>query len=295
VAKHVATQPDSERAELVVITGMSGSGKATVLKALEDLGYYAVDNLPIELIPKFAELAKDSPHARRAALVIDIREGTQLSQFPALLGRLRRRVPSKLVFLEADDSTLARRFSETRRPHPLGKQASILKSIRMERELMAPIRGLADHIINTSKFNVHELREVIGEKLGGGRDESAMRIDITSFGYRHGLPADSDLVFDVRFLPNPNYIPQFKNLTGRNPGVVRYIRSFPQTIEFIDRISELLIYLIPHYVREGKSYLTIAFGCTGGHHRSVMIAGAIRKRLTQAGFKVKETHRDIGK
>jgi UPF0042 nucleotide-binding protein len=165
----------------------------------------------------------------------------------------------------------------------------------MERELMAPIRGLADHIINTSKFNVHELREVIGEKLGGGRDESAMRIDITSFGYRHGLPADSDLVFDVRFLPNPNYIPQFKNLTGRNPGVVRYIRSFPQTIEFIDRISELLIYLIPHYVREGKSYLTIAFGCTGGHHRSVMIAGAIRKRLTQAGFKVKETHRDIGK
>jgi UPF0042 nucleotide-binding protein len=295
VPKNVAGKPDSERAELVVITGMSGSGKATVLKALEDLGYYAVDNLPIELIPKFAELAKDSPHARRAALVIDIREGTQLAQFPALLGRMRRRVPSTLVFLEADDSTLARRFSETRRPHPLGQQASILKSIRMERELMAPIRGLADHIINTSKFNVHELREVIGEKLGRGRDASAMRIDITSFGYRHGLPADSDLVFDVRFLPNPNYIPRFKNLTGRNPGVVRYIRSFPQTIEFIDRISELLIYLIPHYVREGKSYLTIAFGCTGGHHRSVMIAGAIRKRLTQAGFKVKETHRDIGK
>jgi UPF0042 nucleotide-binding protein len=232
---------------------------------------------------------------RRAALVIDIREGTQLSQFPALLGRLRRRVPSTLVFLEADDSTLARRFSETRRPHPLGKQASVLKSIRMERELMAPIRALADHIINTSKFNVHELREAIGEKLDGGRDESAMRIDITSFGYRHGVPADSDLVFDVRFLPNPNYIPQFKNLTGRNPSVARYIRSFPQTVEFIDRISELLIYLIPHYVREGKSYLTIAFGCTGGHHRSVMIASSIRKRLTQAGFKVKETHRDIGK
>lgn len=294
MAKHAA-QPDSDRGELVVITGMSGSGKATVLKALEDLGYYAVDNLPIELIPKFAELAKGSPHVRRAALVIDIREGTQLSQFPALLGRLRRRVPSTLVFLEADDSTLARRFSETRRPHPLGKQASVLKSIRMERELMAPIRALADHIINTSKFNVHELREAIGEKLDGGRDESAMRIDITSFGYRHGVPADSDLVFDVRFLPNPNYIPQFKNLTGRNPSVARYIRSFPQTVEFIDRISELLIYLIPHYVREGKSYLTIAFGCTGGHHRSVMIASSIRKRLTQAGFKVKETHRDIGK
>ena len=249
MAKHVAVGPDSPRAELVVITGMSGSGKATVLKALEDLGYYAVDNLPIGLIPKFAELAKDSPHVRRAALVIDIREGTHLSQFPALLERLRRRVPSTLVFLEADDSTLARRFSETRRPHPLGKQTSVLKSIRLEREMLAPIRGLADHIINTTKFNVHELRELIGEKLGGGRDDSAMRIDITSFGYRHGVPTDSDLVFDVRFLPNPNYIPQFKNLTGKNPSVVRYIRSFPQTIEFIDRISELLVYLIPHYVR----------------------------------------------
>jgi UPF0042 nucleotide-binding protein len=295
VAKHPAGPSDPQDAELVVITGLSGSGKATVLKAFEDLGYYAVDNLPIELIPKFAELAKGSAHVRRAALVIDIREGEQFAQVPALFERLRRQTPATLVFLEADDATLARRFSETRRPHPLGTQASVQKSLRMERELLAPIRSMADHIIDTSKFNVHELREVIGEKFSGGRNESSLRIDITSFGYRHGVPADSDLVFDVRFLPNPNYIPQFKNLTGRNPGVVRYIRSFPQTIEFIDRISELLIYLIPHYVREGKSYLTIAFGCTGGHHRSVMIASAIRKRLMQAGFKVKETHRDIGK
>jgi RNase adapter protein RapZ len=295
VAKRVAGQSDPQDAELVVITGISGSGKATVLKAFEDLGYYAVDNMPIELIPKFAELAKGSAHVRRAALVIDIREGEQLAQFPALFERLRERTPATLVFLEADDATLARRFSETRRPHPLGKQVSVAKSIRMERNLLAPIRSVADHIIDTSKFNVHELREVIGEKFSGGRNESSLRIDITSFGYRHGVPADSDLVFDVRFLPNPNYIPQFKNLTGRNPSVVRYIRSFPQTIEFIDRISDLLVYLIPHYVREGKSYLTVAFGCTGGHHRSVMIASAIRKRLTQAGFKVKETHRDIGK
>jgi UPF0042 nucleotide-binding protein len=295
VAKHVAGQSDSQGAELVVITGLSGSGKATVLKAFEDLGYYAVDNMPIELIPKFADLAKGSAHVRRAALVIDIREGELLAQFPALFQRLRRQTPATLVFLEADDATLARRFSETRRPHPLGTQASVQKSLRMERKLLAPIRSEADHIIDTSKFNVHELREVIGEKFSGSRNESSIRIDITSFGYRHGVPADSDLVFDVRFLPNPNYIPRFKNLTGRNPGVVRYIRSFPQTIEFIDRISDLLIYLIPHYVREGKSYLTIAFGCTGGHHRSVMIANAIRKRLAQAGFKVKETHRDIGK
>jgi UPF0042 nucleotide-binding protein len=295
VAKHVIGQTDPKGAELVVITGLSGSGKATVLKAFEDLGYYAVDNLPIELIPKFAELAKGSGHVKRAALVIDVREGEQLAHFPALFQRLRRRTPVTLLFLEADDATLARRFSETRRPHPLGRQASVRKSLRTERNLLAPIRSVADHIIDTSKFNVHELREVIGEKFSGGRNESSIRIDITSFGYRHGVPADSDLVFDVRFLPNPNYIPEFKNLTGRNPSVVRYIRSFPQTIEFIDRISDLLVYLIPHYVREGKSYLTIAFGCTGGHHRSVMIAGSIRKRLAQAGFQVKDTHRDIAK
>jgi len=295
VPKPTARQPDPKSAELVVITGLSGSGKATVLKAFEDLGYNAVDNLPIELIPKFAELAKNSRQVRRAALVIDVREGEQLARFPALFARLRRKTPATLVFLEADDATLARRFSVTRRPHPLGTEASVQKSLGTERELLAPIRSVADHIIDTSKFNVHELREVIGEKFSGNRNESSIRIDITSFGYRHGVPADSDLVFDVRFLPNPNYIPEFKNLTGRNPSVARYIRSFPQTVEFIDRISELLIYLIPHYVREGKSYLTIAFGCTGGHHRSVMIAGSIRKRLAQAGFQVKETHRDIGK
>jgi len=295
VAKRVARHPDRQGAELVIITGLSGSGKATALKAFEDLGYYAVDNLPIGLIPKFAELAKDSAYVRRAALVIDIREGQKLAQFPALFQRLRRRVPATLVFLEADDATLARRFSETRRPHPLGIGSSVLKSLRTERERLAPIRKVADHIINTSKFNVHELRDVIEDKFGGGREESNIRIDITSFGYRHGVPPDSDLVFDVRFLPNPNYIPQFKNLSGRHPSVARYIRSFPQTVEFIDRISELLVYLIPHYIREGKSYLTIAFGCTGGHHRSVMIASEIRKRLARAGFKVKETHRDVGK
>ncbi len=277
----------------MIITGLSGSGKATVLKAFEDLGYYAVDNLPIGLIPKFAELTQDAAKVRRAALVIDIREGLGLKQFPAIYKQLRRRVPATLVYLEADDSTLVRRFSETRRPHPLGIASSVSKSIQAEREQMAPIRAVADHIINTSKFNVHELREVIEDKFSGGREQSNIRIDITSFGYRHGVPPDSDLVFDVRFLPNPNYIPEFKKLTGRHPRVARYIRSFPQSVEFIDRISELLVYLVPHYIREGKSYLTIAFGCTGGHHRSVMIASEIRKRLSRAGFKVKETHRDV--
>ena len=293
MAKRTKEPPDSLDAQLVIITGLSGSGKATVLKAFEDLGYYAVDNLPIGLIQKFAELTQDAPKVRRAALVIDIREGLGLKQFPAIYKKLRRRVRATLVYLEADDSTLVRRFSETRRPHPLGITTSVSKSIREEREQLAPIRAVADHIINTSKFNVHELREVIEDKFRGGREKANIRIDITSFGYRHGVPPDSDLVFDVRFLPNPNYIPEFKRLTGRHPRVARYIRSFPQTVEFIERISELLVYLVPHYIREGKSYLTIAFGCTGGHHRSVMIASEIRKRLAHAGFKVKETHRDV--
>src|SRR5215472_1987791 len=281
--------------ELVIITGLSGSGKATVLKAFEDLGYYAVDNLPIGLLAKFAELTKEAAKVRRAALVIDIREGQTLKQFPAIFKKLRRRIAATLLFLEADDRTIVRRFSETRRPHPLGVEASVLNSIRNEREQLAPIRAVADHIINTSKFNVHELREVIGDQFQGGREEAKIRIDITSFGYRHGVPPDSDLVFDVRFLPNPNYIPEFKKLSGRHPSVARYIRSFPQTSEFIDRISDLLVYLLPHYIREGKSYLTIAFGCTGGHHRSVMIADQIRKNLVAAGFRAKVTHRDMVK
>ena len=295
MAKPGAQTVDSQAAQLVIITGVSGSGKGTVLKAFEDLGYYAVDNLPIELIPKFAELTKDSAKVQRAALVIDIREGEKLRKFPLIYQKLRQRVPATLLFLEADDSTLVRRFSETRRPHPLGIGESVRKSIQSERAQLAPIRAVADHIINTSKFNVHELRDVIGDKFRGDREESKIRIDITSFGYRWGVPADSDLLFDVRFLPNPNYIPEFKKLSGRHPSVARYIRSFPQTVEFIDRISELLVYLIPHYIREGKSYLTIGFGCTGGHHRSVMIASEIRKRLARAGFKVKETHRDVNR
>jgi UPF0042 nucleotide-binding protein len=289
------TKRASPSAELVIITGMSGSGKGSVLKVFEDLGYYSVDNLPIGLIPKFAELTRDSASIRLSALVVDIREGQGLKRFPAIYARIRREIPTRLIFMEADDDTIIRRFSETRRPHPLGTAQSIGRSIRQEREMLAPIRKLAELNINTSKFTVHELRDFIREKFVGQREESKIMIYVTSFGYRHGVPADSDLVFDVRFLPNPNYIPKFKKLTGRHPSVARYIRSFPQTIEFIDRISALLVYLLPHYIREGKSYLTIAFGCTGGHHRSVMIADQIRKSLAAAGYRVKVTHRDSTK
>jgi len=291
----MAKRPPRQKAELLIITGLSGSGKGSVIRALEDLGYYSVDNLPIELIPKFAELTRDSATVRCAALVVDIREGESLKNFPALYAQIRRSIPTKLLFLEANDATLVRRFSETRRPHPLGTDRSVQRSVVSERRKLAPIRALADIIIDTSKFNVHDLRETIVEKFRGEREESKIVIYVTSFGYRHGVPADSDLVFDVRFLPNPNYIPAFKKLTGRNPQVARYIRSFPQTTEFIQRISDLLIYLLPHYIREGKSYLTIAFGCTGGHHRSVMIAEQIHKSLSRAGYRVKVNHRDLVK
>jgi UPF0042 nucleotide-binding protein len=289
-----ASKP-AAKSELVVITGLSGSGKGSVLKVLEDLGYYSVDNLPIDLIPKFAELTRDSDTARFAALVVDIREGTSLKRFPAIYQKVRQNIASRLIFLEADDESLMRRFSETRRPHPLGADRSIAKSIQAERRHLAPIKSLADLTINTSKFTVHELRDYINEKFRADGEEKKIMVYVTSFGFRHGVPPDSDLVFDVRFLPNPNYIPKFKHLTGRHPSVAAYIRKFPQTQTFLQRISELLVYLLPHYVEEGKAYLTISFGCTGGHHRSVMIAEQMRKSLALAGYKTKVTHRDITK
>jgi len=293
--KKTTSNPSRARSELVIITGMSGAGKATVLKVLEDLGYYAVDNLPIDFSGKFAELVRDSANIRSAAIVIDIREGEGLVKFPGIYRRIKRSISTRLIFLEADDESIMRRFSETRRPHPLGVEQSNRESIGSERKKLASIRALADLCIDTSRFTVHDVRDFIREKFDSEREESKIIVYINSFGYRHGVPPDSDLVFDVRFLPNPNYIPKFKKLTGRHPSVARYIRSFPQTKEFIERISELLVYLLPHYIREGKSYLTIAFGCTGGHHRSVMIADQIRKNLASSGFHTKVSHRDMQK
>lgn len=281
--------------DLVIITGMSGSGKLTALKAFEDLGFYAVDNLPIALVPKFADLTHDSKSRRRAALIIDIREGEALKQFPAMYREVKKELSSILLFLDADDEVLQRRYSETRRPHPLGSESTVLSSLRDEREQLTPIRELADLYIDTSKLNVHELRRLINGKFEGAHEGTKIAVYVNSFGFRNGVPPDSDLVFDVRFLPNPNYIPEFKKLSGRHPSVARYIRSFPQTMEFVNRISDLLIYLLPHYIREGKSYLTISFGCTGGQHRSVFIANEIHKRLRKAGFTVKESHRDVNR
>ena len=281
--------------DLVVLTGMSGSGKGSVLKAFEDLGYYCVDNLPVDLIPKFADLRRNRPEIRRAALVVDIREGAGLKRFPRIYDRFRREMGALLIFLEASDDALGRRFSETRRPHPLLKGRSLREGIAAERKLLLPIREMADMVLDTSRFNVHDLRRHIIEQFSGTAADRSLVISCTSFGYRHGVPAESDLVFDVRFLPNPNYIPRFQHLTGKKPAVANYIRSFPQTEEFRRRILELLRYLIPHYVREGKSYLTISFGCTGGHHRSVYMAETIAKELAETGFQTKVTHRDVAK
>ena len=281
--------------ELVIITGMSGSGKASVLKAFEDLGYYCVDNLPVELITQFAELAIQSEETRRTALVVDVREGSKLEQLPGILKSVRRMIPTKVVFLEASDAVLLRRFSETRRPHPLGNDAPVKSALKEERRHLGAIRRMADFVIDTSKFNVHELRTHINERFHEESSEKSILVSSVSFGFRHGVPEDADLVFDVRFLPNPHFVPEFRPLTGRDPKVAKYIRSFPQTKEFISRISDLLIYLLPHYIHEGKSYLTIAFGCTGGQHRSVMIAEEVGKHLRQAGYKVKVVHRDSPK
>jgi len=277
---------------MVVITGMSGSGKASVLKAFEDLGYYCVDNLPIGLISHFADLAKQSTEIEKAALVTDIREGEHLKKLPDIIRRLKRQMNTTVLYLEASDEVLLRRFSETRRPHPLGTDSTVKAALSTERRMLHSIRALADVVVDSSRFNVHELRAHITAKFTQGSTDRDILISIVSFGYKAGVPMDADLVFDVRFLPNPHFVPEFKPLTGRHPKVAKYIRSFPQTQEFIDRISELLIYLLPHYVREGKSYLTIGFGCTGGQHRSVLIAEEVRKRLGKAGYRAKVIHRD---
>jgi UPF0042 nucleotide-binding protein len=279
-------------AELVVITGMSGSGKASVLKAFEDLGYYCVDNLPVGLIPRFAELVGQSAEISRTALVVDVREGAQLESLPAIMKSVKRILPTRMIFLEADETVLLRRFSETRRPHPLGADTPVKSSLKTERAHLKPIRAIADFVVDTSRFNVHELRHYITERFQKHKRDRNLMVSCVSFGFRHGVPDDVDLVFDVRFLPNPHFVPEFRPLTGRDAKVARYIRSFPQSKEFIKRISELLVFLLPHYIREGKSYLTIAFGCTGGQHRSVMIAEEVAKLLRKSEYSVKVVHRD---
>lgn len=291
----MAKSPRHDARQLVILTGLSGSGKSTVLRAFEDLGFYCVDNLPVDLIPSFAELhAQSGGEFSRAALLVDAREGARLERLPELYRRLRADYPLTLVFIEAGEDALLRRYSETRRPHPLGKDSSVRESLLRERAIMKPIRRLADVVIDTTRFNVHELRHFITQRFHNP-DHHPMLVSVVSFGYRYGIPTDADLVFDVRFLPNPHFSPTLRRYSGKNPKIVRFLRKFPQTGEFLKRIEGLLTYLIPHYIREGKSYLTVAIGCTGGRHRSVALGESIRKSLAARGFDVKIVHRDVEK
>ena len=291
--KKSGQQKPEPKGELVILTGMSGSGKLSALKTFEDLGYYSVDNLPLDLIPRFAELIKQAKNGNRAALVVDVREGMRLDEFPATLKKVRKVLPTRVLFLEASDEVLVRRFSETRRPHPLGRSDTVVRSIKAERKRLDPIRNVADIVLDTSKFNVHDLRAHINAQFEREESDRNLAISSNSFGFKNGVPSEADLVFDVRFLPNPHFVPEFRKLTGKHPKVAKYVRQFPQTQEFLDKTEEMLTFLLPHYIKEGKSYLTVAFGCTGGQHRSVFIAEEMKKRLTAGGYRVKSAHRDM--
>ncbi len=265
------------------------------MKAFEDLGYFAIDNLPVQLIPVFVRLSEESSEIDRTAIVSDVRSREFLGMFPRIHQELTEKgIGVTVVFLEADDDVLLRRYSETRRPHPLPDQ-DVLAAIRQEREMLSDIRDLADIVIDTSEHTVHTLRAAIKDRFAEKTGANELNITISSFGFRHGLPRGLDMLFDVRFLPNPHFIPELRPFTGRDPKVIEYLRSEGEVEETINRFIDLLAYLLPRFQREGKSYLTVGIGCTGGRHRSVMVADAINERLAELGYKSKVVHRDISK
>ena len=297
-ARSTARRSKPEAAPFIVVTGLSGAGKLHALRALEDLGYLCVDNLPIALIPAFADLILHArgPERRRAAVVVDVREGRSLARFPGVYRKLKERVGGRirLVFLEANDTAILRRFSETRRPHPLGVDQSVAEGIGEERRLLLPIRRLADQVVDTSSLTVHELRRRILESAGGSESVAPLVVTFVSFGFRRGLPLDADLVFDVRFLPNPNFVPSLRRWTGRQTRVSRYVLRSPAAIRFLKLTIGLLKFLVPQYIAEGKTYLTIGVGCTGGRHRSVAIAEALARKLKGVrGIELRVRHRDV--
>jgi len=284
-------------ASFIIISGLSGSGKGTFLRALEDRGYFCVDNLPLELLSKFHELIlKSGDGSAKAALVMDVREGQNLNEFPAIYEELKKNtaVEMSLWFLEASDAALVRRFSETRRPHPVDPNQPVLEAIAAERELLAPIRSVADHVLDTSQFTIHELRQHVG-RLFEDTEAGHLLVSMVSFGFKYGVPIDSDLVFDVRFLPNPNFVPQLKAFTGSNQKVVDYMNSQEATGKFLEHLYKFVDFLLPEYEKEGKSYVTIAVGCTGGRHRSVFIANALAEHIQARQYRVKVSHRDVEK
>lgn len=279
---------------LVIITGASGSGKATLLRALEDRGYFCVDNLPVGLLTKFAELiAEGDP--QRAALVVDVREGPGLETFPGIYAELQEfpELRTSLLYLDASDETLIRRFSETRRPHPLDPTLTVREAIDFERQRLNPIRAMADQVIETSHFSIHELR-AYADRLLEPKTGSKLLVTLLSFGYKYGIPVDADMIFDVRFLANPYFVPELRPLTGSDDPVIEFMNAQPLTAGFLDRLKSMLGFLLPEFEREGKSYLTVAIGCTGGRHRSVMIVNALAI-LAGTDRKINVVHRDVEK
>lgn len=268
---------------------------SSALKAFEDLGYFSIDNLPVQLIPTFVRLCDESSEIDRTALVVDVRSREFLGRFPQIHKELEDKgVHVMVLFLDADDEVLLRRYSETRRPHPLPDQ-DVVVAIRQERELLREIRELSDFVIDTSEHTVHTLRDVIKDQFAEKTGAHELNVTISSFGFRHGLPRGLDMLFDVRFLPNPHFIPGLRPFTGRDATVIEYLRSESEVEETIARFADLLAYLLPRFQREGKSYLSVGVGCTGGRHRSVMVADALSRRLAELGYKTRVMHRDIQK
>ncbi|MBI5696218.1 MAG: RNase adapter RapZ [Nitrospirae bacterium] len=281
---------------IIIISGLSGSGKSYAIKSLEDMGYFCVDNLPTALVPKFVELCAQSDKGiNRAALGIDIRERDFFGNFQKLHEEMKSAgYDLEVLFLEASDEVLSRRFSESRRPHPLAKDKPLPEAIRLERELMDEIRKKADRIIDTSNLSVHQLRDELSKhyRPTGGK---GLTVSIMSFGFKYGVPYDADLVFDVRFLPNPHFVPELKPLTGMDAPVREFVLAKEDTVRFVEKINGLLDFLLPLYEKEGKNYLTIAFGCTGGRHRSVAVSGMLAEGMKARDIDVIVRHRDVEK
>jgi UPF0042 nucleotide-binding protein len=282
---------------VIVITGLSGSGKSLAAKCFEDMGYYCVDNMPIRLIPTFIDLITRTPgDITHIALVIDIREGGFLKDFPEILSHLKQQEREVTVlFFEATTEALIRRFSETRRPHPLAGSGSVEEGIQKEREILLPLRERADKIIESSAFNVHELRSYLLDNFSDESRSESMLVSVISFGYKHGIPPDADMIFDVRCLPNPYFVEELRARSGLDEEVRAYLEAIPDYREYYDRVHGLMAFLVPRFVGEGKTYLTIAIGCTGGRHRSVTMAQTLGEALASDGYRVKTTHRDLWK
>ena len=284
-------------AQYVIITGLSGAGKSFAANCFEDMGYYCIDNLPLRLIPVLSDLiSRSTSKPTRVALVVDIREGSFLQDFPETIGQLRREGREvRIVFLDSSEEVLLRRFSETRRPHPLSRDGSVEEGIRREKEILRPILEQADRVIDTSRFNVHELRDYLFESFSESSRQDALFVSVLSFGYKYGLPMESDMIFDVRFLPNPNFEPGLREKSGLDGEVEAWLVEKDDYQAYYSRVSSLLSFLMPRFVREGKAYVTVAFGCTGGRHRSVLIARKLGEELSGSGYHVRTVHRDLSR